>query len=53
MAQLGARIVVDRSSRQMDLKAWKEAALVQDDVSYRFTTIVLGLCIRDICIHVK
>ena len=23
------------------------------DVSYRFTTIVLGLCIRDSCIHVK
>ena len=22
------------------------------DVSYRFTTIVLGLCIRDSCIHV-
>src|SRR3989337_424667 len=23
------------------------------DVSYRFTTIILGLCIRDSCIHVK
>ena len=23
------------------------------DVSYRFTTIILGLCIRDNCIHVK
>ena len=23
------------------------------DVSYQFTTIVLGLCIRDSCIHVK
>src|SRR6266496_140488 len=23
------------------------------DVSYRFTTIVMGLCIRDSCIHVK
>ena len=23
------------------------------DVSYRFTTIVLGLCIRDSCIHFK
>ena len=23
------------------------------DVSYRFTTIVLGLCFRDGCIHIK
>src|SRR3990170_7905784 len=23
------------------------------DVSYRFTTIILGLCIRDSCIHVN
>ena len=27
--------------------------MVRSDVSYRFTTIVLGLCIRDSCIHFK
>ena len=27
--------------------------IVQSMMAYRFTTIILGLCIRDSCIHVK
>ena len=32
---------------------WPNVVTALYDVSYQFTTIVLGLCIRDSCIHVK